>query len=111
MIYYSKEMKEFITKNIEKVAQGLSFEDCANDIPDYTFTKEEVSTNKKKKKMLPLACSRYLKDEILLEDLVSKANYIMFDRYDPSMLGRLLKKNLFDFIMLLGEADSNLDTH
>ncbi len=44
MIYYSKEMKEFITKNTEKVAQGLSFEDCANDIPDYTLTKEEVST-------------------------------------------------------------------
>lgn len=109
MIYYSKEVKEFITKNIEKVAQGLSFEDCANDIPDYTFTKEEVSTISYIQKMLPLTCSRYLKDEILLEDLVSKANYIMFDRYNPGMLSRLLKKDLCDFIMLLGEADYYLE--
>lgn len=109
MIYYSKEMKEFITKNIEKVAKGLSFKDCANDITDYTFTKEEVSTISYIQKMLPLACSRYLKKEILLEDLVSKANYIMFDRYNPSMLSRLLKKDLCDFIMLLGEADYCLE--
>ncbi len=109
MIYYSIEMKEFITKNIEKVAKGLSFEDCANDIPDYTFTKEEVSTISYIQKMLPLACARYLKNEILLEDLVSKANYIMFDRYNPSMLSRLLKKDLCDFIMLLGEADYCLE--
>ncbi|HHX99541.1 TPA: hypothetical protein GX533_02600 [Candidatus Dojkabacteria bacterium] len=102
-------MKEFITKNIEKVAKGLSFEDCANDIPDYTFTKEEVSTISYIQKMLPLACARYLKNEILLEDLVSKANYIMFDRYNPSMLSRLLKKDLCDFIMLLGEADYCLE--
>ncbi len=98
--------KIFITENIEKIAKGLTFEDCANDIPNHTFTKKETSTISYIQKILPLVCSRYLKKEIPLKELVTKANYIMFDRYNPSILSRLLKKELFDFIMLLGEADN-----
>ena len=53
--------------------------------------------------MLSSLCNRYLQGQISKKDVEAKANYIMFKRYNPSILGRVLKREVVDFLMILGE--------
>lgn len=95
--------ENFLNEKILKYSKGLTFQECANNIPNYTFTKGEMIAITYIQRIIPLICKRFLNGEISKKEISQKANYILFDKYDPNILGRLVKKDLIDFLMVLGE--------
>ena len=97
--------KRYLIENINHYAGKLKFSDYVRNTQEYSFSEEEKKLVSYIQRMLPIMCNSYLKKEITSKELSEKANYIMFDKYNPSKVGRLVKKEVFDFLMLLGEAD------
>lgn len=95
--------KQYIQENIVKYSKLHDFTDYATDLPSKVFTKEENLIVLYIRNMLPSLCNRYLQGQISKKDVEAKANYIMFKRYNPSILGRVLKREVVDFLMILGE--------
>lgn len=98
--------KQYIQENIVKYSKLHDFTDYATDLPSKVFTKEENLIVLYIRNMLPSLCNRYLQGQISKKDVEAKANYIMFKRYNPSILGRVLKREVVDFLMILGEIGS-----
>lgn len=97
--------KQYIQENIVKYSKLHDFTDYATDLPSKVFTKEENLIVLYIRNMLPSLCNRYLQGQISKKDVEAKANYIMFKRYNPSILGRVLKREVVDFLMILGEME------
>lgn len=95
--------KQYLQENIVKYSKLHDFTDYATDLPSKVFTKEENLIVLYIQNMIPSLCNRYLQKQISKKDLEAKANYIMFDRYNPLILGKVLKREVVDFIMILGE--------
>ncbi len=103
--------KEYFIQNIKKYSNKLEYDAYANNIPNYTFTKDERFIVSYIQRMLPIICKQYLNGERSAKDLTDKANYIMFSKYEPLVLSRLLKRDLYNFIFDLGEADIYLEPY
>ena len=97
--------KQYIQENIVKYSKLHDFTDYATDLPSKVFTKEENLIIAYIQKTLPSLCNKYLQKAISNKELGVKANYIMFKKYNPLILGKVLKREVVDFLMILGEME------
>lgn len=101
----TEQTKEFLQENIAKYSKLHDYSDYAGRLPANVFTKEENLIIAYIQKTLPSLCNKYLQKAISNKELGVKANYIMFKKYNPLILGKVLKREVVDFLMILGEME------
>jgi hypothetical protein len=96
---YLKTIQEYI----EYFAQDRAIEEYFRKIPEDKLTSNEKQIIQSIYSKLPLLCRRYKNQKIKAEKLQDYASTLLYKKYNPNVLYRILDRNLYDFLMLLDE--------
>lgn len=102
---YYKGLVTEIEGYIERYSTEIKENDLTRIIPDEELTKEEKEIAKEIGKIITTTCQEYKKGNIGVEEITTITGNILYSKYRPHSLYRMLNRQLYDFLEKTSEFD------
>ncbi len=107
-IKHYKRLVEDVELYIDKFSHSTRNESPTRRIPDEKLTKEEEKIAAEVGDSITTICQKYKKELIDAKEVASLTGNILYSKYKPHILYRILDRSLYDFLEKASEYDSYL---